>query len=112
MHTASSLGVNIGYSVDKKRASTNMLNDNEVTRSLTILQKNIADDNNQDFGPHNLLVSHASNLCEDLINEEQEVFVDESDLVGKSTKVGRTRKKKSYDKNNVRRSARLGLKKK
>jgi hypothetical protein len=60
---------------------------------------------------NSLIVSRASNLCEDLV-EEENVSLDESlEQLVQGAKGTHQRRKKSYDRSKVRRSTRIKIKK-
>jgi hypothetical protein len=64
--------------------------------------------------PCNNFVAHASHLCDDLVDEENESnFLDGecNELVTHDSKQIKARRKKSYDKTNVRRSTQIQIKK-
>jgi hypothetical protein len=65
-----------------------------------------------DTVPTCLAVSRASNLCEDLDEEDQYFGEDHSQILIPRKENKCQRKKRSYDKTKVRRSDRLRLKKK
>ena len=61
-----------------------------------------------DFGPHNLALSKAASLSEDLVDEELLEMADHVDLPTHLTKSCRAnRKKKDYNTSTVRRSVRV-----
>ena len=110
--TAHSLGVSLGNSQAEHLISAKMIKDNELSRTLTMLRKCEDSSNNAvENVSQCLVVSRASNLSEDLEDEENlenDAGFDMPPIVAKERK---TRKKKSYDKNNVRRSNRIRIKK-
>jgi hypothetical protein len=106
---ANSLGVSLGNSHSENIASVNLIKEIEMGRMLTVLEKKDKKTSNTAFDSACLIVSRASNLCEDLENEED--FV--GDELNKFTPIitkDKKRRKKSYDKNNVRRSNRIRVK--
>jgi hypothetical protein len=64
-----------------------------------------------EFAPHCLVVSRASNLSEDLDDEESFINEDIPVALHPKNKAKVKRKNKSYDKTNVRRSSRIIIKK-
>jgi hypothetical protein len=105
------VGVSLGASHAERMESAKLIKHNELHRTLTILKNN---DNRTDLVAdvsQCLVVTRASNLCEDLEDEESLLDEDviEEPLNKCKTKPGR--KKKSYDKANVRRSKRIRIKK-
>ena len=60
-----------------------------------------------DVGPHNLVLTKASILSEDLIDDEFSEVLDHSFLPTGENKQNRGRKKKEYNNSNVRRSLRI-----
>ena len=101
---ASKLGVSLAKSPVEIASSVRELKTVENDRCITRLKNNIG---KEDDDPHCLYVSHLSGLCEDLTEEDNGNMVDHSNLQCHVPKNTRGRKKKSFDKSKVRRSARL-----
>jgi hypothetical protein len=91
-------------------AAASLSKETEVQRSLTILKKNDAVVDKGLFDSSNMLVSRASNLCEDLIDDENFLPDEQIEHLVQDKKAVVSRRKKSYDKANVRRSTRIKLK--
>jgi hypothetical protein len=106
---ANSLGVSLGNSHQENVISVNLMKEIELGRMLTVLEKNDKKTINNDFDSSCLIVSRASNLCEDLENEE-DLLGDELNKVTPIIPKDKIRRKKSYDKKNVRRSNRIRVK--
>jgi hypothetical protein len=108
---AKSLGVSLGNSRDEEFAAAKIILDNELNRSLTMLRTSTENEHINDDAPTCLIVNRASNLCEDLVDEEDMI----NDNLIDNTEVHNTnrqrKKKKSYDKGNLRRSTRIRFKK-
>jgi hypothetical protein len=111
INRASRIGVFLGETDVARRASAQIIKDNEMHRSLVILKKKEQNNIGEDGGPHNLLVSRVSNLCDDLVDEESPTCDDHLELVVPCEKVVKSRVRKTYDKTNVRRSTRVKIKK-
>jgi hypothetical protein len=111
---ANRIGVSFGSSDASRSKVVDIIKDNELNRSLIMLKKKENVENN---GPHNLVVSRVSNLCEDLIEDEHTMQEDHELLdtsieqMVQNVKMPKARKKKSYDTGNVRRSARINFSK-
>ena len=109
--TANILGVSLGSSLTDRLVSAKMIKDNELMRTLTIIEKKDNVSNNVDSVSQCLVVSRASHLSEDLDDYESLGEEDVCDVPPVVVKERKTRKKKSYDRKNVRRSNRLRIKK-
>jgi hypothetical protein len=111
IRNASSLGVSLGNSKNEAIKSAKLILDNEFSRSLTMLNTNMENTSSIENMQHCLIVNKASNLCEDLVHEED--IIDETilDAPIPNNAHKRQRKKKSYDKTNLRRSNRVRFKK-
>jgi hypothetical protein len=66
------MGVSLGNSAEVENDSAKLILDNECKRALTLLKPN----ENTEEAPICLLVTRASNLCEDL-NDEENLLDDE-----------------------------------
>jgi hypothetical protein len=101
----------IGKTINKEFAAAKIILDNELNRSLTMLRTSTENEYINDDAPTCLIVNRASNLCEDLVDEEDMI----NDNLIDNTEVHNTnrqrKKKKSYDKGNLRRSTRIRFKK-
>jgi hypothetical protein len=107
---AKSLGVSLGVSHTECIKSVRLIKDTEIQRSLTMLKCNDQLEKNGEKASLCLAVSRASDLCDDLEVEEN-LVTDEDDLIPKAgTRKIKQRKKKSYDKKNIRRSNRIRIK--
>jgi hypothetical protein len=105
------LGISLGCSHVDRLASVKLIKDIEMHRNLTLLAKNEIVTNLGDKNNLCLVVSRASNMCEDLNDDESEMG-DESAVTPPGVlKPKRDRRKKSYDKTKVRRSNRIRIKK-
>jgi hypothetical protein len=107
---ASTLGVSLGCSQKNRMAAASLIKETEVQRSLTILKKNDAVVDKGLFDSSNMLVSRASNLCEDLVDDENFMSDAQIEHLVQDKKAVVFYRKKSYDKANVRRSKRIKLK--
>jgi hypothetical protein len=107
---AMSLGVSLGVSHSDCIKSAKLIKEYELQRSLTMLYCKDQSEKNFDNASGCLAVSRASNLCDDL--EAEETFMDDADVqIPKiDTRERKQRKKKSYDKKNVRRSNQIRIK--
>jgi hypothetical protein len=96
----------------EKRVLARLIKDIELDKTITILLRNAHRTESEDVGPANMLVSHVSNLCADLIDDEAaELENHHMDDLVQAAKVSRGCKKKVYDVSNVRRSSRFKNKK-
>jgi hypothetical protein len=107
---ASSLGVSMGSSKKSGISAAKLIKENELQRALTILNKSDTVVDKEFVDSSNLLVSKASNLCEDLVDEENSMIDDQVEHLIHDTKKNQSRRKKSYDRSKVRRSTRIKLK--
>ena len=108
---AHGLGISLGTSKKDEIASANLILDNERNRSLTMLQTNESNTSLGDKAPHCLVVTRASNLCEDLVDDE-ETPEDTLLEVPPVKKTNRQKKKKnSNEKIPLRRSTRVKYRK-
>jgi hypothetical protein len=107
---ATRLGVSLGSSIQVAKNSIQCLKDKESERLLTILQKKST---SMDEGPSSLVVTRVSNLCEDLIDDEDNTLGSEEVLDSHITEVKeqKKRQRKIYDMTKVRRSTRKRTKK-
>jgi hypothetical protein len=85
----------------------------EEKRILTILQKNVDENLNKKEGPSTLVMSKVSTLCEDLIEDDGIPLEldDHLEHIKPVVKEKRTRQRKTYDTNNIRKSTRRRIKK-
>jgi hypothetical protein len=67
---ASILGVSLGESPTQVSKSVGLIKEVEINRALTILKKNVQATDCEDVRPHALIVSRASNHCENLSDDE------------------------------------------
>jgi hypothetical protein len=102
------MGVSMGVSNKAEIESASLILNNEFERSMTILKNN----ENHESMPSCLIVKKASNLCEDLIDEENMLDDDIAiDLPVEVKAIKKRNKKKSLDKAPLRRSTRTRFKK-
>jgi hypothetical protein len=80
-------------------------------RSVTMLQTGDDSALINENRPHCLIVSKASNLCEDLVDDEDLIGEHILDIPVPNKVQKRQRKKRSYDKTNLQRSNRVRVKK-
>jgi hypothetical protein len=113
VESAKRIGVSLGENYDTISSSIKSIKDREGERTLTMLQKTVEERVHTDEGPSSLVVSRVSNLCEDLVEDEEEHtgLNDQLDISVPVQMVKRIRKKKVYDYSNVRRSTRKKIKK-
>jgi hypothetical protein len=98
------LGVSLGVSLSECTKSAKLIKDFENQRSITLLKGNDVRSQNC------LMVSRASDLCDDLEAEEDFLSDENIEIPKVITRERKARKKKSYDKENVRRSNRVRFK--
>jgi hypothetical protein len=107
---AKSIGISLGDTLEARLKSARLVKDIEKQRSVTFLNSANLQEQNTGEAPICLVVSRASNLCDDLY-EDHEANVDvHGDISVPIPQVKSTRKKKSYDKTKVRRSDRIKFK--
>jgi hypothetical protein len=113
MHKANRLGISLGLSEGEIAKSIRGIKMLEEERILTILQKNVEENVNREEDPSTLVMSKVSTLCEDLI-EDDGIPLDLDDRLEHLHPVvnkKKTRVKKTYDTNNIRKSTRKRVKK-
>jgi hypothetical protein len=98
------LGVSLGVSLSECTKSAKIIKDVEKQRSITLLKCN------DSLALNCMMVSRASDLCDDLEAEEDFLSDESLEMPKANTREKKTRKKKSYDKENVRRSTRVKFK--
>jgi hypothetical protein len=109
---ATAIGVSMGVNLDDRLHAARLIKDIEKQRMITFLDtSNSSAKEGLDTVPTCLAVSRASNLCEDLDEEDQYFGEDHSQILIPRKENKCQRKKRSYDKTKVRRSDRLRLKK-
>jgi hypothetical protein len=108
---ASSLGVSLGNSRDEEIKSAKLILENELPRSVTMLQTSDDSTLTNENRPQCLIVRKASNLCEDLLDDDDLIGEHILDIPVTNKVQKKQRKKRSYDKNNLRRSTRVRVKK-
>jgi hypothetical protein len=106
---ASGMGVSLGVSLDSKLKSVKIIKDTELQRSLPILKKAESSVEPNDLDSHNLVVSKFSNLCDDLVDEENCSIMGDVGTTVSTFPPARSRTRKVYDKSSVRRSKRLKI---
>jgi hypothetical protein len=107
IHNATVLGISMGSSLSEQVSEAHKIKENELQRTLTILRKNESVSNKCGDTLPCLIVSRASDLVVDLDDEDH--LMDDNGLCSApvANKIKRNKKKKSYDKNKVRRSNRI-----
>jgi hypothetical protein len=98
------LGVSLGTSFSDCTKSAKIIKDFEKNRSVSLLKSKNA------LAQKCMMVSRASDLCDDLEAEEDFLSDESLEMPKANTREKKTRKKKSYDKENVRRSTRVKFK--
>jgi hypothetical protein len=108
---ANRMGISLGKSFDEVASSINGIKNREGERTLLIMQKNADEISNE--GSASLIVSRASNLCEDLLDDEDTHanLVDHFKQTVPIKKEKNQRRRKVYDLSNVRKSTRKIIKK-
>ena len=101
---ASVLGVSLGESSKDVKNSIASIKELERSRNLVFLNNNLPE---VDEGSSSLILTNASNLSEDLVNDEGRVHNDQEGLVHFPLKAKTLKVKLSADRRVVRRSARL-----
>jgi hypothetical protein len=107
---ARSLGVSLGNSHSECIKAAKLIKDNELQRSITMLNSNDQLGKNSEDASFCLAVSRASELCDDLEAEEDLLIDGDVDIPRPSIRDKKIRKKKSYEKKEVRRSNRIRIK--
>jgi hypothetical protein len=103
------LGISMGSNSKSERAAAQLIKETEKQRVLTFLKNDKTLEEEATLPPC-IVVSRASDLCEDLDDFSDENLDEHIDLLISHSVAKQTRKKKSYDKTNVRRSDRLRIK--
>jgi hypothetical protein len=110
---ANTIGVSMGINLDDRLRPARLIKDIEKQRMVTFLNVRTSSANEDtEKKPTCLVVSRASNLCEDLDEDDQFFGDDPSQLLIPRRETKCQREKRSYDKTKVRRSDRLRLKRK
>jgi hypothetical protein len=110
---AERLGISLGCSereVEKSIKGIKLLEENRI---LTLLHNNSHDKVHEEEDLSSLVMSKVSTLCEDLVDED-DIPLGVDDDIEPPRPIGRerkTRQKKIYDTNNIRRSSRKRIKK-
>jgi hypothetical protein len=109
--SAISLGVSLGQSHSECIKAAALLKDVEAQRILTMLKGTDQLEGKNGNNTSCLVVSRASDLCDDLEGDD-DFLCDEDEVVVPPTinKERKTRKKRSYDKKNIRKSNRIRIK--
>jgi hypothetical protein len=112
-HRAERLGISLGCSEGDVEKSIKVIKLLEENRILTLWHKNSHDNVSEEKGLSSLVMSKVSTLCEDLVEEDDiPLGVDDDIEPLKPIVRGRkTRQRKVYDTNNIRRSSRKRIKK-
>jgi hypothetical protein len=113
IHKAERLGISLGKSEGEIVKSIKGINLLEEERILTMLHKNVDDYVSREDDPSTLVMSKVSTLCEDLV-EDDGIPLDLDDHLERLdsvAKVKKTRVRKSYDTNNIRKSTGRKIKK-
>jgi hypothetical protein len=107
---AEKMGVSLGPDEGSKITSVRMIKETEINRTLTMLKKveSVVD---QELDPHNMLVSRVSDLCEDLVENEDTIDTVHVAMDSNVSKQKQTRTRKNYSGTTVRRSTRVKTKK-
>jgi hypothetical protein len=110
---ANRIGVSLGTSAGEVDKSIKQIKMVEEDRILTILKKKETENENKEEGLETLVLSKVSTLCEDLIGDDETSldFEDHLDHIKPVVKVKKTRQRKVYDTNNIRKSTRKRIKK-
>jgi hypothetical protein len=110
---AKCMGISLGKSFDEVASSINGIKNCEGERTLLILQKNADENMNKNDGPASLIVSKASDLCDDLLDDEEAhaEMGDHLDHPILNTKGKTHQRKKTYDLSNIRKSTWIKIKK-
>jgi hypothetical protein len=111
IRNASSLGVSLGNSGNETITSAKVILDNELNWSLTMLHMSDENTSLNENMQQCLIVNKASNLCEDLVDDDDTIDENIPDIPIPNNVQKRQRKKKSYDNTNLRRSNRVRVKK-
>jgi hypothetical protein len=110
---ADRLGISLGKSAGEIDKSVKWIKMVEEERILTILEKKNNDNENMKEGLETFVLSKVSNLCEDLVDEDDTNFEldDHIEHLKPVVKVKKNRQRKIYDTNNIRKSTRKRIKK-
>jgi hypothetical protein len=113
MHKAESLGISLGKSEGEVGKTIKGIKLLEEERILTILQKNVEEYVNKEEDPSTLVMSKVSTLCDDLVEDDciPLDLDDQLEHLNTVTKTKKTRVRKTYDTNNIRKSTRRRIKK-
>ena len=104
------LGVSLGRSENEIVKSAMLIKQSEVNRNICFLDKDLS---STEGAPVSLILSRASALTEDLVDEKDDrSWDDQSDFLTLSHTVKRTRKRKDYSRVAFRRSARVKVRSK
>jgi hypothetical protein len=111
-HKAERLGISLGKSEGEVVKSIRGIKLLEEDRILTFLQKNIDEYVNKQEDPSTLVMSKVSTLCDDLVEDDciQLDLDDHLEHVNPVIKEKKTRVRKIYDTNNIRKSTRRRIK--
>jgi hypothetical protein len=110
---AKCMGISLGKSFDEVASSINGIKNHEGERTLLILQKNADENMNANDDPASLIVSKASDFCDDLLDDE-EAHAEMGDHLDHSilnTKGKTQQRKKTCDLSNIRKSTRIKIRK-
>jgi hypothetical protein len=110
---ADRLGISLGNSVGEIGKSVKGIKMVEEAHILTILEKKKIETENMEEGLKTFVLSRVSNLCEDLIDDDVTSLDldDQIEHLKPVVKVKKTRQRKIYDTNNIRKSTRKRIKK-
>jgi hypothetical protein len=112
-HRVNRLGISLGLSKGDVAKSIKGIKLLEEERMLTILQNNLCEKDVAEEVLSSLVMSKVSNLCEDLV-EEDDILLgleDHVENIKPVMKVKKSRQRKVYDTNNIRKSTRKRVKK-
>jgi hypothetical protein len=112
MHKVERLGISLGKSNGEVVKSIKGIKLLEEERILTILQKNIDENVNKEEDPSTLVMSKVSTLCDDLVEDDciPLDLDDHLEHLKPVIKEKKTRVRKIYDTNNIRKGTRRRIK--
>jgi ATP-dependent protease Clp ATPase subunit len=91
------LGVSLVSSPSKIQKSIKTLKDNDISRTLFMLQRNEENCNNMLEGNSSFIVEEANKLCDDLLHEDEDETTDHKDLFMWSIKPKRVYKNRNLE---------------
>ena len=96
-------GISLGKNKEHIASSVSVSKKTEHARTLIFLENNLNELQNED----SLVLQRASNLCEDLVDEEGEMLGDHAEIPTQKVKSVRKRRNNLHSQLKVRRSARI-----